>query len=90
MDETFADLALSLAERRRVAEPRRPTFRYRRLMEDARFNPIDWPKLRAAPEWSDDERRQMDADCKRLRGDEDYLYSIWKPRWNEKWVRRPG
>ena len=85
------ELVRFLAERHRGAEPKRPTPRHREqdLVRDPRFNPDDWQKLRAASEWSESERQQMDADFQRLGGNEDHAYNIWKPRWKKKWVDPP-
>ena len=83
--EAIDDLLRLLVQQHRVAEPKRPTPRYRKqdLVQNARLNPDDWQKLRVATEWTESERRQMDADCKRL--GEDHAYHIWRHRWLDKW-----
>ena len=79
-------LVNSLAQKRRVTEPKRNQLRRKQdLMWDPRFNPLDMQQLRALTEWSEGERQQMDADYKRL--GEDHAYHIWKGRWDEKWRR---
>ena len=87
--DAFGDIARSLAEHHRVAKPKCSTPRHREqdLVRDPRLNPDDWEKLRAAPEWTADERQRMDADHKQH--GEDHAYFIWKGAWDKKW-HRPG